>query len=269
MKRRDGFTLMELLLVIAILAVLIGLLIPAVMKVREAALRMESTNNLKQICLAAHHFASSNGDRLPSIDGALGSPNPRHSVFAATLPYLEGGNLYNAFMANPSQYMFVKTYVSPADPTIQDAIAAQAEVMSYAANALAFDKSPNLVSGFPDGTSNTIAFAEHYAFNCRGINFETFAAQGVDFVRGHRASFADMLDFVPERSVTPANAPTDTFQAAPLRKDCNYAVAQTPHRSGMVVAMVDGSVRTLSPGISPVAYWSAVTPRGGEVQSDY
>ena len=68
-SNRRGFTLVELLVVIAIIGILVGLLLPAVQAAREAARRMQCSNNLKQLALSAHNFESANRKFPPGYNG--------------------------------------------------------------------------------------------------------------------------------------------------------------------------------------------------------
>jgi prepilin-type N-terminal cleavage/methylation domain-containing protein/prepilin-type processing-associated H-X9-DG protein len=97
----SGFTLVELLVVIAIIGILVGLLLPAVQAAREAARRMQCSNNVKQISLAVHNFDSTY-KRLPGAGqcGSTGStttPYMIHSTLTFLLPYIEQQNVYNMF----------------------------------------------------------------------------------------------------------------------------------------------------------------------------
>jgi prepilin-type N-terminal cleavage/methylation domain-containing protein len=273
MARRNAFTLVELLVVVAIIAVLIGLLVPAVMKVREAAARVESMNNLRQIGVGAQHFASAHADRVPSVDGGPRSPNPNLSVHAALLPFVEADISRQMMSGTGASFFLVKTYLSPADPTRSASISDQQMVSSCAANACTFGEASRLPGSFADGTSNTILFAEHYAYDCNGTSFFTFVVDGGLSPSVHRATFADpRYDLLPVTTgsppVTTTVVPGVTFQVSPSRKDCSPAVAQTPHRGGMLVGLGDGSVRVLASNISPAAYWGAVTPAVGELPGE-
>jgi prepilin-type N-terminal cleavage/methylation domain-containing protein len=144
--KRKGFTLIELLVVIAIIAILIGLLLPAVQKVREAAARMQCSNNLKQLGLAVHNYEgvyqglppgivqTTSTAFIPDIQeygtqtGTTWSYS-NQSFLSVILPYIEQDNVLKAatggynFKLNwdapanrPSTATRIKTFECPSSP---------------------------------------------------------------------------------------------------------------------------------------------------------
>lgn len=277
---RQGMTLVELLVALAIVAILIGLLLPAVQKVREAGNRISDMNNLKQLALATHHFAEVNQGKIPNEYGA---PSPFRSddeltVHMTLMRFMDDGSIFLDYAAKHnngvggwSNDYFVRYFYSPSDPTRPET--EHPGMTSYCFNGCLF-KYPNHLDQVVDGTSNTLMFGQHYAYSCNGtmfpwsvnssieINYPPSYDGNVYLKSSRRPSFADsrLQDYLPRQPVL-----VETFQVLPKRSDCNSKMAQGFYRSGMLSALADGSVRILRKGMSPETYWGAVTPDGGEV----
>ena len=129
-RKLCGFTLIELLVVIAIIAVLIALLLPAVQSAREAARRMQCTNNLKQITLAIANYVDVNGTtplheyRFATENTGANGNSGTHSWFCGITPFMEQINMYNSMNFNYTQewlYAGPITGVNPTEMTVNRA----------------------------------------------------------------------------------------------------------------------------------------------------
>src|SRR5687767_5495277 len=101
---RRAFTLVEVLIVVAIIGVLVALLLPAVQGAREAARRTSCQNNLRQIALAVHNYQDARRIYPPSaefpVGAAISGNNGSWSIHGRILPYMEEGNAYNRVNLN-------------------------------------------------------------------------------------------------------------------------------------------------------------------------
>jgi prepilin-type N-terminal cleavage/methylation domain-containing protein len=280
---RKAMTLIETLVVIAIIAILIGILVPAVQKVRESAAIASSQNNLKQIGLGFQNLAQSHNGCLP---GVLGGGGFRGEPLVELLPYLEKTNLYRRYFdpKSPTDFdlkMQIPTYLNPLDrsylqPEIEIVRADRYSVSSYALNAQVFAKAFRL-NQITDGLSSTVWLSEHYAWNCGGTAF-VYTAQSCSHWKPYQpATFAHSTkddrpepgDYVP---LTTGNPPQSTsgklFQLVPSVKDCDPRLPNAGSSRGLQIGLADGSVRLLAPSTSLHVFWGMVTPRGGEVIND-
>jgi prepilin-type N-terminal cleavage/methylation domain-containing protein len=130
--RRAAFTLVELLVVIAIIGVLVALLLPAVQSAREAARRMQCSNNLKQLGLAMHNYHDTYSVFPISTYGGYGDPDGMGGytqtskcwgILARMLPFMEQQTLYdacnpslNSMAASGRMNTVVKGFMCPSDP---------------------------------------------------------------------------------------------------------------------------------------------------------
>ena len=264
---RNAFSHIELLVVLAIIAILIGLFLPAVRRVREPAERALCKNNLKQLMLAMHNFEST-GKAVPYPATGLSDspaeqcfppgcfgpgtmPKERLSWMVHLFPYLEQQSFYRQFDLEkgyagniPTVQTRIKTFLCPAskEAATTDSVthyvamsgigrdAAEQPAGAAGNGFMGYDRLTS-VRMIKDGTSNTIALME------TRVALGPWARGGTSTLRGF-----DPADLPLQGANRPFGG----------------------HADGMNAAMADGSVRFLHSSINANRLAAAITIAGGE-----
>jgi prepilin-type processing-associated H-X9-DG protein len=281
--------------VIAIIGVLIGLLIPAVQKVREAANRTRCQNNLHQIGLALHNYHA-NYDCFPAGYVCQTKPDPDYTApgwgwAALLLPYIEQQDLARQINSGlpvedasnlAVRTTVVKLYVCPADRstgifTVLDkngAALAQAATNSYAAshgvgvdldeelddfNGMFSRNSHVRVADVTDGTSNTIAIGERGSFLTQTPWAGAISFGTTRITPGAPVNNPNIVEDAPTQVLAHIDIEPINDPAADSEDFF------TPHPGAAMMLFADGSVRPVSITTSLTVLQALVTRNGGEV----
>jgi prepilin-type N-terminal cleavage/methylation domain-containing protein len=294
MRRRSGFTLTELLVVVAAITLMMSLLLPAVQHAREAARRTQCRNNLKQLGLALANYEYVHRVLPPSstsrIDLGVWSPNPTQyplqSWASLILPFIDQQNVwaqvnYNVSSLDPLNQkvasQIISTYRCPSysgpdysQSPLYTALFNQYAIRNYAAmgattvgklyqhpDGVFYAGSTTRITDVKDGTSNTIFIVE---------TRETAAAIWIDggtaALTSHPYDDSNPPDYaVPQIGLNylPYFVPIGGQGI-----DCTYGPSSL-HADGVMHLFGDGSVHLISQTISGKVYDALVTRAGNEV----
>lgn len=276
---RPGWTLIEVLVAVAVVAILIALTLPAIQRAREASNRAHCGNHLKNLALAAHHCHDATGALPPYSTGQPGT-----SIFGGwwihLLPYV-GESAFHDELMNASndtdsgrgtmssivvtQERFrsrrFAQLICASDPTLGSVFFSNG-TSNYLANWYVFGDitrgcySPaQKLKHVENGVSNTVLFAEGYS-TCNQLAREALIACGThNFGITWNNKPSDDPSYLPENYLL--------FQVMPPVAGegcCNSLRAQTPH-SSMPAAFADGSVQFIDANISLAAWTKLMKPR--------
>ena len=245
--QRAAFTALQLVFLLGILLLGLALLVPAVQKVREAAARTQSINNVKQMALAMHSYHDVNKGFPPAVGEMAGQIGPAHFHI---LPYIEQQALYQAAdgasWKNQAYGNVIPIYLDPRDDSSPNHMYKNwLGTTNYAVNWMVCKEGKQSLVRITDGTSNTLLFAQRYQM-CNGEP----TAWGYPSIHPWAPMFAYYSN--------------GKFQVNPPQDKCDPRLTQTIG-NGMIAGYCDGSVRYLSADIRPTTWYYLCDPNDGNV----
>jgi prepilin-type N-terminal cleavage/methylation domain-containing protein/prepilin-type processing-associated H-X9-DG protein len=285
---RTAFTLVELLVVIAIIAVLLGLLLPAVMKVREAAARMSCQNNLRQLGLGMHQYHGTHGTLPPGVTNRYGTGQlPGLSWLGRLLPYIEQEGLWRQtleayeidelFVTVPphnGMSTVVHVFGCPMDQrtkTLQKVDFGQIKKAAFTSyvgvlgvdnqtpNGVLYPNSAVALTHITDGTSNTVMVGErppsadlHHGIWYIDAGFDNYSGGYLLGVRERHSGRTSKCPLGPY-----------AFGPAKITDPCSHFQFWSLHSGGGNFLLADGAVRFFGYGADSVLP-ALATRNGGE-----
>ncbi len=298
---RHGFTIVELLVTLAIVAILLALLLPAVMSATETARRVSCLQQLKQFGLAEQNFEASHNKMPPGAALQAMQPNSAIKLDGNGIfflwPYMEGDTLWDQCLSGDLRSPFnngvykvpMMQFICPSDNTHESNMVRVNDqglwaASSYAGNGLLFcqvernalgsyefkgvERGQTVSVAATDGVSQTIMFTEKVA-RCDPPASTGWASGG------NARDNAEMNVNIPmflgsiglplggERGVGPGSM----FKVQVSNKNCNADNASSCH-SVLNVVFASGSGRGLSPSIDKKLWWSLLTPNESDLTSE-
>ena len=287
--RRHGFTLVELLVVIAIIGILIALLLPAVQAAREAARRMQCSNNFKQAAFGLHNHESQNrvfpkGLEIARNDHPCSQPSSGLHKIGFTwsvwiLPFLEQDAVYDRFNMTPgTRYYdgvnydvareFIATYICPSDARGRELVG----VLTVGAEDMA--------------KTNILGVADSVNYRCDpswpGINRDgvlyNFSETRIRDISDGTSKTLMLGEAIPNTEVVHAGAFWTSWAICDTRNGINNPLripTTTPwdldndgfasyHPGGCHFALADGSVQFLDENIAQAVLHDLTTRNGAE-----